>query len=399
MSIKLRLPAVKFKKTTAGNYFFEHTRGKWVLGRKRGLSVLLWLSEILSEYFRAFNVFSYITLRAVLAALTSLFIGLLAGPFVIARLTELKVGQAVRMDGPETHLVKTGTPTMGGTLILLSIGVTTLLWADLSNHYIWLLLAVLFSTGAIGFYDDWQKVVHRDPRGISARAKMFWQSMIALGAGIFLLKTAILPASTEFIVPFFKNIVYPFGAIGFCVLTYFVIVGTSNAVNLTDGLDGLAALPIVMVSAGLSVFAYVAGHSVFASYLGLPYITGAHEVVVFCAAMCGACLGFLWFNAHPAHVFMGDVGALALGAALGTVAVIVRQEIVLFIMGGVFVMEAISVMLQVASFKLTGKRIFRMAPLHHHFELKGWKETQVVVRFWIITMMLVLMGLAMLKLR
>lgn len=361
--------------------------------------VFLWLAEFLGEYMRAFHVFSYITLRAVLASLTALMIGVLLGPWVIRRLTELKVGQAVRDDGPQTHLIKTGTPTMGGTLILLSIGITTLLWADLGNHYVWLLLAVLFSTGAIGFYDDWQKVVHKDPKGISARAKMFWQSAIAIGAGVFLLKTAVLPASTEFIVPFFKNVVYPFGAIGFCVLTYFVIVGTSNSVNLTDGLDGLAALPVVLVSAGLSVFAYVAGHAVFANYLGLPYIPGAHEVVVFCAAMCGACLGFLWFNAHPAQVFMGDVGALALGAALGTVAVIVRQEIVLFIMGFVFVMEALSVMLQVASFKLTGRRLFRMAPLHHHFELKGWKETQVVVRFWIVTMMLVLAGLATLKLR
>jgi len=361
--------------------------------------VLLWLADWLGGYVRAFNVFNYITLRAVLASLTALGISLWSGPWVIRKLTQLKVGQAVRDDGPQTHLVKAGTPTMGGTLILLSIGITTLLWADLSNKYIWLLLAVLFGTGAIGFYDDWQKVVHKDPKGISARAKMFWQSAIAIGSGVFLVTTASLPASTEFIVPFFKNVIYPFGAIGFCVLTYFVIVGTSNAVNLTDGLDGLAAMPVVLVAAALSVFAYVAGHTVFAQYLGLPHIPGAHEVVVFCAAMCGACLGFLWFNAYPAQVFMGDVGALALGAALGAVAVIVRQEIVLFVMGGVFVMEAVSVMLQVASFKLTGKRIFRMAPLHHHFELKGWKETQVVVRFWIVTMMLVLAGLATLKLR
>ncbi|WP_022653864.1 phospho-N-acetylmuramoyl-pentapeptide-transferase [Aquaspirillum serpens] len=361
--------------------------------------MLLWLADWLGGYVRAFNVFNYITLRAVLASLTALGISLWSGPWVIRKLTQLKVGQAVRDDGPQTHLVKAGTPTMGGTLILLSIGITTLLWADLSNKYVWLLLAVLFGTGAIGFYDDWQKVVHKDPKGISARAKMFWQSAIAIGSGVFLVTTASLPASTEFIVPFFKNVVYPFGAIGFCVLTYFVIVGTSNAVNLTDGLDGLAAMPVVLVAAALSVFAYVAGHTVFAQYLGLPHIPGAHEVVVFCAAMCGACLGFLWFNAYPAQVFMGDVGALALGAALGAVAVIVRQEIVLFVMGGVFVMEAISVMLQVASFKMTGKRIFRMAPLHHHFELKGWKETQVVVRFWIVTMMLVLAGLATLKLR
>ncbi|SME93273.1 phospho-N-acetylmuramoyl-pentapeptide-transferase [Pseudogulbenkiania subflava] len=361
--------------------------------------MLLWLADWLKDYIRAFSVLNYVTLRAVMAALTSLGISLLMGPWVIRRLTELKVGQAVRSDGPQTHLVKTGTPTMGGTLILLAIGVTTLLWADWSNKYVWLLLAVLFGTGAIGFYDDWRKVVYRDPKGISARAKMFWQSAIAIGAGVFLITTAKLPASTEFIVPFFKNIVYPLGAIGFCILTYFVIVGTSNAVNLTDGLDGLAALPTVLVSGALAIFAYVAGNIVFARYLGLPHIPGAHEVVVFCAAICGACLGFLWFNAYPAQVFMGDVGALALGAALGTVAVIVRQEIVLFIMGGLFVMEALSVMIQVASFKLTGKRVFRMAPLHHHYELKGWKETQVVVRFWIITMMLVLAGLTTLKLR
>jgi phospho-N-acetylmuramoyl-pentapeptide-transferase len=338
-------------------------------------------------------------LRAVLATLTSLAISLFTGPLVIRRLTELKVGQAVRSDGPKTHLVKAGTPTMGGTLILLSISITVLLWADLRNKYIWLLLLVMLATGAIGFYDDWRKVVYRDPNGMSARAKMFWQSLIAIGAGVFLVGTASLPASTEFIVPFFKNVVYPFGSIGFCVLTYLVIVGASNSVNLTDGLDGLAALPTVMVAGGLAIFAYVAGHAVFSHYLGMPFIPGAHEVTVFCAAICGACLGFLWFNAYPAQVFMGDVGALALGAALGTVAVIVRQEIVFFIMGGLFVMEALSVMIQVGSYKLTGKRVFRMAPLHHHYELKGWKETQVVVRFWIITMMLVLIGLCTIKLR
>ncbi|MBW7565115.1 phospho-N-acetylmuramoyl-pentapeptide-transferase [Chromobacterium subtsugae] len=334
-----------------------------------------------------------------MAALTSLAISLLLGPWVIRKLTELKVGQAVRNDGPQTHLVKAGTPTMGGSLILLAITITTLLWADLSNKYVWLLLAVMLGTGALGFYDDWRKVVYKDPKGVSAKFKMAWQSAIAIGAGVFLIATAKLPASTEFIVPFFKTVAYPLGAVGFCVLTYLVIVGTSNSVNLTDGLDGLAALPTVMVSAGLSIFAYAAGHAVFSKYLGVPFIPGAHEVVVFCAAMCGACLGFLWFNAYPAQVFMGDVGALALGAALGTVAVIVRQEVVLFIMGGLFVVEALSVMIQVGSFKLTGKRVFRMAPLHHHFELKGWKETQVVVRFWIITMMLVLAGLSTLKLR
>ena len=361
--------------------------------------MLLWLADLLGSHIRAFNVFNYITLRAVMAALTSLAISLLLGPWVIRKLTELKVGQAVRNDGPQTHLVKAGTPTMGGSLILLAITITTLLWADLSNKYVWLLLAVMLGTGALGFYDDWRKVVYKDPKGVSAKFKMAWQSAIAIGAGVFLIATAKLPASTEFIVPFFKTVAYPLGAVGFCVLTYLVIVGTSNSVNLTDGLDGLAALPTVLVSAGLSIFAYAAGHAVFSKYLGVPFIPGAHEVVVFCAAMCGACLGFLWFNAYPAQVFMGDVGALALGAALGTVAVIVRQEVVLFIMGGLFVVEALSVMIQVASFKLTGKRVFRMAPLHHHFELKGWKETQVVVRFWIITMMLVLAGLSTLKLR
>ncbi|MBP7580589.1 phospho-N-acetylmuramoyl-pentapeptide-transferase [Vogesella sp. DC21W] len=361
--------------------------------------MLLLLADLLREHIRAFNVLNYVTLRAVMAALTSLTISLWMGPWVISKLTELKVGQAVRKDGPQTHLVKTGTPTMGGTLILLAMTVTTLLWADLSNQYVWLLLAVTLGTGALGFYDDWRKVVYKDPNGVSARFKMVWQSTIAIAAGVFLITTAKLPASTEFIVPFFKNVIYPLGGIGFCVLTYFVIVGTSNSVNLTDGLDGLAALPVVLVAAGLSIFAYVAGHAVFSKYLGMPFVPGAHEVVVFCAAICGACLGFLWFNAYPAQVFMGDVGALALGAALGTVAVIVRQEIVLLIMGGLFVMEALSVMIQVASFKLTGKRVFRMAPLHHHYELKGWKETQVVVRFWIVTMMLVLAGLATLKLR
>lgn len=361
--------------------------------------MLVLLADLFSHYIRAFSVFNYVTLRAVLASLTALGISLALGPLVISKLTRLKVGQAVRSDGPQTHFAKAGTPTMGGTLILLAIGLTVLLWADLRNKYIWLLLIVLFGTGIIGFYDDWRKVVYRDPKGISAKAKIFWQSVIAIGAGIFLVKTASLPTTTEFIVPFFKNIVYPFGVIGFCGLTYFVIVGTSNAVNLTDGLDGLAALPTVLVSVALAIFAYIAGHAVFSRYLGLPFIPGAHEVTVFCAAICGACLGFLWFNAYPAQVFMGDVGALALGAALGTVAVIVRQEIVLFIMGGLFVVETLSVMIQVVSFKLTGKRVFRMAPLHHHYELKGWKETQVVVRFWIITMMLVLVGLSTIKLR
>jgi phospho-N-acetylmuramoyl-pentapeptide-transferase len=361
--------------------------------------MLLWLANWLGESIRAFNVFNYITLRAVLATMTALSVSFLLGPWVIRKLTELKVGQAVRDDGPQTHLIKAGTPTMGGTLILLSIGLTTLLWADLSNRYVWLVLLVTLSTGIIGFVDDYKKVALKNPKGLSAKAKMFWQSVIAMTAGIYLAGSATLPANTEFIVPFFKQIAYPFGAVGFVVLTYFVIVGTSNAVNLTDGLDGLAIMPTVMVGGALAVFAYVAGNAKFASYLFLPHIPGAGELVIFCAALIGAGLGFLWFNAYPAEVFMGDVGALALGAALGTIAVIVRQEIVLFIMGGVFVVEALSVMIQVASFKLTGKRVFRMAPLHHHFELKGWKETQVVVRFWIITMMLVLAGLATLKLR
>ncbi|GAB3261993.1 phospho-N-acetylmuramoyl-pentapeptide-transferase [Chitinimonas naiadis] len=361
--------------------------------------MLLWLANLLGENVRAFNVFNYITLRTVLATMTALLISFVLGPWVIRRLTAMKVGQAVRDDGPQTHLVKAGTPTMGGTLILLSIGLTTLLWSDLSNKYVWLVLGVTLCTGIIGFIDDYKKVALKNPKGLSSKQKLIWQSVIAIAAGSYLANTATLPANTEFIVPFFKHIAYPFGGIGFMVLTYFVIVGTSNAVNLTDGLDGLAILPTVMVAGALAIFAYVAGNAKFAGYLLLPHIPGAGELAVFCAAMGGAGLGFLWFNAYPAEVFMGDVGALALGAALGTVAVIVRQEIVLFIMGGVFVMEALSVMIQVASFKLTGKRVFRMAPLHHHYELKGWKETQVVVRFWIITMLLVLAGLATLKLR
>ncbi|UXY15587.1 phospho-N-acetylmuramoyl-pentapeptide-transferase [Chitiniphilus purpureus] len=361
--------------------------------------MLLWLFEWLGESVRAFNVFSYLTLRAVLATMTALGISWLLGPWVIQKLTALKVGQAVRNDGPQTHLVKAGTPTMGGTLILLAIALTTLLWGDLGNKYVWLTLVVTLATGIIGFVDDYKKVALRNPKGLSARAKMFWQSLIAIGAGLFLVNVGQLPSQTGFIVPFYKEILYPFGAVGFCVLTYCVIVGTSNAVNLTDGLDGLAIMPTVFVSGAFCVFAYVAGNAVFSRYLGVPHVPGAGELVIFCAAMAGAGLGFLWFNAYPAEVFMGDVGALALGAGLGTVAVVVRQEIVLFIMGGVFVVEALSVMIQVASFKMTGKRVFRMAPLHHHYELKGWKETQVVVRFWIITMLLVLAGLATLKLR
>jgi len=361
--------------------------------------VLLELAQWLAKDIRAFNVFSYITLRAVLACLTALIITFLIGPALIRRLTAYKVGQAVRDDGPQSHLAKAGTPTMGGALILTAITITVLLWADLENRLVWLVLWVTLSFGAIGWVDDYRKVVARNPKGLSVRAKLFWQSVIGVTAACFLAYYTSLPAQTAFIVPFFKQVTYPLGALGFIVMTYFVIVGTSNAVNLTDGLDGLAILPTVMIGSALGVFAYVAGHAVFAKYLGFPYIPGAGELAVFCGAIAGAGLAFLWFNAYPAEVFMGDVGALALGAALGTIAVIVRQEIVLFIMGGVFVVETLSVMLQVASFKLTGRRIFRMAPLHHHYELKGWKENQVVVRFWIITMMLILVGLSTLKLR
>ncbi|WP_239374623.1 phospho-N-acetylmuramoyl-pentapeptide-transferase [Snodgrassella gandavensis] len=361
--------------------------------------MLLWLAELFHYWINGLHLFQYTTFRAVMAALTSMGLSLAFGPWMIRKLTQLKVGQAVRDDGPKTHLIKTGTPTMGGTLILLAITVTTLLWGNLANPYIWVLLLVMLSTGALGFYDDWKKVVYKDPHGVSAKFKMVWQSAVALIAGLVLFYAAHLSSTTAFIVPFFKEITYPLGGIGFVVLTYFVIVGTSNAVNLTDGLDGLAAFPIVLVAAGLSIFAYVSGHAEFAHYLQLPHVPGANEVMIFCAAICGSCLGFLWFNAYPAQVFMGDVGALALGAALGTIAVIVRQEIVLVIMGGLFVIEALSVMLQVGSYKLRRKRIFLMAPIHHHFEQKGWKETQVVVRFWIITMILVLVGLSSLKIR
>ena len=361
--------------------------------------MLLWLADFFHYWINGLHLFQYTTFRAVMAALTSLCLSLLFGPWMIRKLTELKVGQAVRDDGPQTHLIKSGTPTMGGTLILLAITVTTLLWCKLSNPYIWVLLFVMLSTGALGFYDDWKKVVNKDPHGVSAKFKMLWQSIVAIVAGIVLFYAAHLSSATAFIVPFFKEIAYPLGGIGFVILTYFVIVGTSNAVNLTDGLDGLAAFPMVLVAAGLAIFAYVSGHAEFAHYLQLPHVPGANEVVIFCADICGSCLGFLWFNAYPAQVFMGDVGALALGAALGTVAVIVRQEIVLVIMGGLFVVEALSVMLQVGSYKLRKKRIFLMAPIHHHFEQKGWKETQVVVRFWIITMILVLVGLSSLKIR
>jgi len=361
--------------------------------------MLLAFSQWLAQDIRFFSVFNYITLRTVFAAMTALGISFLVGPRMIRKLTAYKIGQSVRNDGPQTHLVKAGTPTMGGALILISIAVTTLLWGDLRNQYVWVVLLATLGFGVIGWVDDYRKVVYCNPKGLSAKTKIFWQSIIALAVGIYLWNSATQPVHTELIVPFFKFLVFPLPIFLFIALTYFVIVGTSNAVNLTDGLDGLAIMPTVLVSGALAIFAYVAGNVVFAKYLGIPYISGAGELAVFCGAISGAGLAFLWFNAYPAEVFMGDVGALALGAALGTVAVIVRQELALFIMGGVFVVEAVSVMIQVVSFRLTGKRVFRMAPLHHHYELKGWKETQVVVRFWIITILLVLLGLATLKLR
>ena len=383
--------------------------------------MLLELTQWLAKDIRAFSVFNYITLRAVLACLTALLITFAVGPAMIRWLTSYKIGQAVRDDGPKSHLPKAGTPTMGGALIMVAIVVTTLLWADLTNRFVWAVLAVTLGFGAIGWVDDYRKVVHRNPKGLSARVKFFWSAVIGLAAAVYLAFAVSVPSTSkiltlfmawvqsgfemnlppkaDLIVPFFKNVAYPLGVWGFITMSFFVIVGTSHSVNLTDGLDGLAIMPTVMIGAALGVFSYVAGNAVFSKYLGFPLIPGAGELTVICGAIAGAGLAFLWFNAYPAEVFMGDVGALALGAALGTIAVIVRQEIVLFIMGGVFVVETLSVMLQVASFKLTGKRIFRMAPLHHHYELKGWKENQVVVRFWIITMMLVLVGLSTLKLR
>jgi phospho-N-acetylmuramoyl-pentapeptide-transferase len=361
--------------------------------------MLLELFEWLGKDVRAFNVFSYITLRTVLASMTALVISFVIGPWMIRKLTVLKIGQSVRSDGPQTHLVKAGTPTMGGALILTAVAVTTLLWGDLSNRYVWACLVTTVGFGAIGWIDDYRKVVHKNSKGLSAKSKFFWQTVIAATALSYLAFRANLPQQTDLIVPFFKTVAIPLGTIGFIVLGWFMVVGFSNAVNLTDGLDGLAIMPTVMVASALAIFAYVAGNKVFATYLGVPHIAGAGELAIFCGAIAGAGLAFLWFNAYPAEVFMGDVGALALGGALGLVAVICRQEIVLIIMGGVFVVETLSVMIQVASFKLTGKRVFRMAPLHHHYELKGWKENQVVVRFWIITMMLVLFGLSTLKLR
>ena len=390
------------------------------------MSLAQWL-QTLSPDLGFFRVFQYLTMRALMAALTALLLGLTAGPFVIRRLAALKIGQPVRGYGMETHLVKSGTPTMGGVLILLCITISTLLWADLSNRYVWIVLMVTLGFGAIGWVDDWRKVVNKDPEGMRSREKYLWQSAIGLLAALYLVFSISessnwrvlelfvnwvrsgfdvnLPPNAGLLVPFFKEVSYPLGVLGFVIMTYLVIVGSSNAVNLTDGLDGLAIMPVVMVGSALGLFAYVTGNAVYSKYLLFPHIPGSGELLVFCAAMAGAGLAFLWFNTHPAQVFMGDVGALALGAALGTVAVIVRQEIVLAIMGGIFVVEAVSVMLQVVYFKYTrkrygeGRRLFRMAPLHHHFEKTGWRETQVVVRFWIITMLLCMVGLSTLKLR
>lgn len=360
--------------------------------------MLLWLTDFLSQFVSGFAVFQYLTFRTMVSVVTALVMSLVIGPIVIARLSHHQIGQTVREDGPKSHLSKAGTPTMGGALILIVIFITTLLWGELTNRYVWIILLVTMAFGAIGWVDDYLKISRRNSKGLAARWKYFWQSLAGLGAAVFLYSTAVIPAETALIVPFFKDIAIPLGA-SFIVLAYFVIVGTSNAVNLTDGLDGLAILPTVMVGAALGLIAYVAGNVEFAEYLQIPYIPGAGELSVFCGALIGAGLGFLWFNTYPAQVFMGDVGALALGASLGVVAIIVRHEIVLFIMGGLFVLEAVSVIVQVASFRLTGKRVFRMAPIHHHFELKGWPEPRVIVRFWIITVVLVLIGLSTLKLR
>ena len=390
------------------------------------ITLAQWLQG-LSPEFGFFRVFQYITFRAVMAALTALLIGLFAGPAVIRHLVALKIGQPIRDYAMQSHMVKTGTPTMGGVLILIGIGTSTLLWADLTNRFVWIVMLVTFGFGAIGWVDDWRKVVHKDPEGMRSREKYMWQSLIGLMAALYLVFSISessnlrvlelfylwvqsgfdvnLPPKAGLLLPFMKEVSYPLGVFGFVILTYLVIVGSSNAVNLTDGLDGLAIMPVVMVGSALGVFAYVTGSSVYSKYLIFPYIPGSGELMIFCAAMAGAGLAFLWFNTHPAQVFMGDVGALALGGALGTIAVIVRQEIVLAIMGGIFVVEALSVMLQVGYFKYTkkkygeGQRILKMAPLHHHFEKSGWTETQVVVRFWIITMLLCLVGMSTLKLR
>jgi phospho-N-acetylmuramoyl-pentapeptide-transferase len=360
--------------------------------------MLFWLAEQLKEHIHGFAVFQYLTLRAILGVLTALGISLLLGPWFIRRLSELKIGQSVRTDGPQSHLSKSGTPTMGGALILVAIFVSALLWSDLSNRYVWVVMVITAIFGAVGWVDDYRKVAKKDSRGLPARWKYLWQSVAGFGGAAFLYYSSVTPAETQLFIPFFKNVAVDLGLF-YIVFSYFVIVGTSNAVNLTDGLDGLAIMPCVMVAGALALIAYLVGNLKFSDYLHIAYIPGAGELVVFCCAMVGAGLGFLWFNTYPATVFMGDVGALALGAALGVIAVIVRHEIVLFVMGGIFVLETVSVILQVASFKLTGKRIFRMAPIHHHFELKGWPEPRVIVRFWIITLVLVLIGLATLKIR
>lgn len=360
--------------------------------------MLLWLSGWLANYFHFFHVFQYLTLRAILGTLTALIMSLVLGPTIIRQLSSHRVGQVVRNDGPQSHLSKAGTPTMGGTLVIISVLISTLLWSDLSNRYVWLVLIMTLGFGAIGYWDDYRKLVLKNSRGMPARQKYLFQSLLGFGAAFYLFFSAKLPAETQLVLPFFKNMSFSLGP-AFIFLTYFVIVGSSNAVNLTDGLDGLAIMPAVMISGALAVFAYATGNIHYATYLAIPYVPGAGEIVVFCGALVGAGLGFLWFNTYPAQVFMGDVGALALGASLGVIAVIVRQEIVFFLMSGIFVLETVSVILQVGSFKLTGKRIFKMAPIHHHFELKGWPEPRVIVRFWIITFVLVLCGLATLKLR
>lgn len=358
------------------------------------LKLFTWLAETNPD----FSVFSYLTLRGILSTLTALAISLVLGPSFIRRLVSKQIGQPIRKLGPKSHFAKAGTPTMGGALILFAIVVSTLLWSDLGNRYVWTVLLVTLAFGLIGWIDDYRKLILQDSAGLAARWKYLLQSIVGLAAAIYLYSTAPSPAETQMIVPFFKGVIIPLG-LGYVVVTYFYIVGFSNAVNLTDGLDGLAIMPAVLLSVALGIFAYVAGHSVFSDYLGIPYIVGAGELIIFCGALAGAGLGFLWFNTYPAQIFMGDIGALAMGAALGLIAVIVRQELVFALMAGVFVMEAVSVILQVASFKLTGRRIFRMAPIHHHFELKGWPEPRVIVRFWIISVVLVLAGLATLKIR
>ncbi len=361
--------------------------------------MLLWLTQEFADTLRFLNVFSYLTMRAILAALSALAISLVIGPWMIARLSRYQIGQVIREEGPQTHFKKAGTPTMGGLLILVAILASTLLWADLRNRFVWVVLGVTALFGLVGFWDDYLKLIKKNSKGLIARYKYFWQSVGGLAAALVLWYTAKSPADTTLYLPFLKNFALPLGFVGFVVLTYLMIVGMSNAVNLTDGLDGLAIMPAVMVAAALGVFAYASGNAVFASYLAIPAVPQAGELLIVCTALVGAGLGFLWFNTYPAQVFMGDIGALALGAALGTIAVIVRQELVVLVMGGIFVLETASVILQVTSFKLTGKRIFRMAPIHHHFELKGWAEPKVIVRFWIITFFLVLAGLATLKLR